>query len=137
MKEEIFISCLVILLLFNVFVVYTEPEYSSVLDMNLVSIVVTGLALAVLSSITIFGSGLSDSATKIIFATIIILNVLFQVDLYLDPWIGHFSIGLGLATTMNDVFATYGDVMGLGALISGTLSFVTLFSGILIVSGDA
>ncbi len=137
MKEEIFISCLDILLLFNIFVVFTDPSYSSVLSMSMVSIIVTGLVVAILSSITIFGSGLSDSATKIIFASIILLNVLFQVDFYYDPYIPHFVIGLGLASTINNVFTAYGDVMGIGALIASTLSFITFFSGIMIVAEDA
>ena len=126
MKEEIFISSMLIMLLFNGFIVMVNPDVESVLNMDLASILITGLAVAITAGISVFGSGLSDSSTKIIFSVILIFNILFRVEIY------GFTLGFGLVSTITDVFNN-GDVLGFGTFIGGVLAFATFFSGLLIV----
>lgn len=126
MKEGILISTLMILLLFNTYVAMVNPNVVSVLNQDLSGLVATALTCTIAAGINIFGSGLSDSATKIIFSVIVMFNILFQIDIY------GFTLGLGLCSTVFTVFNN-GDVLGIGTLIGGLLSFVAFFSAMLVV----
>lgn len=130
MKEEIFISTLSILVLFNTFVCLVNPNVSSVLTMDLKAIVITGLTIAISSSITIFGSGLAPDVSKMLFTSIVLLNVMFQVNIY------GFTIGIGLINTLINVFSPT-DAWGLGYLLALTISFITFCSAIMIVAENA
>lgn len=128
MKEEIFISTLAIIILFNVFVVSINPEVSSILNTDFTSILVT--------SITIISAGglvsivLGETVLRVVFATLLLFNVLFQVEIY------GFTIGLGLINTIFNVFQTY-DVMNFGFITASVLSMLCFFSGMLIVVESA
>jgi hypothetical protein len=137
MKEEIFISTMGIFLIFNTFYYLMEGSVSSLLVGGISSMlliistaVATVLLLGVDATILGFGISLSDSSVKIVFVTLILINVLFKIE------IAGFSVGLGLATTLANAF-NGGDFLGLGTVLSAMLSFMALFSGIMIVSEDS
>jgi len=127
-KEEIFISSMLIILLFNGFVIMVNPEIPNVLDMDLTSILVTGLAVAIASGVTVFGSGLSDSATSIIFGVILMFNVLYKIEVY------GFTLGLGLVNTMSDVFID-NDVLGIGWYVTNLIGFVAFVTCMMMIIG--
>ena len=128
MKEEIFISSLAIILLFNVFVVAINPTESSILNMDMSSVLVT--AIAIITGGSVLSIVLGETVIKVVFATLVIFNILFQIDLY------GFTVGLGLTNTLFTVFQT-NDVLNLGFITASVLSLMVFFSGMLIVVESA
>lgn len=124
MKEEIFISTMAILLFFNIFVTFANPDAYNVLDLEFTDIMITVVGILLTGGLA---SVLVDGVivTKGI-AIMIIFNVLFRIN------VGDFNIGFGLVNTVFNVFNTY-DVMGIGYLIASILGVMAFFSGMLIV----
>jgi len=120
----IFVSTLSMLLMFNIFVVMINPTASSILNISYQEVVVQALAIIVSGSL--ISVVLGETVLKIVFSTIIIFNVLFQVHIY------GFTVGLGLVQTVFNVFQVY-DVMNLGFYITSIISLVVFFSGMLII----
>lgn len=130
MKEEIFISTLTIILLFNVFAYSVNATDVSLLNLDFTDLVVTAVAIVLPLSINFLGVGLSDSGISIAFAVMIVFNVLFQIEIY------GYTIGLGLINTMINVFSGGNDVLNLGFMITSILGMLAFFSGMLIIVGD-
>lgn len=128
MKEEIFISSLAIILLFNVFVVAINPTESSILNMDMSSILITAITIIATGSLASIVVG--ETLIRVVFATLVIFNILFQVDIY------GFTIGLGLTNTLFTVFQT-NDILNLGFITASVLSLMVFFSGMLIVVESA
>lgn len=130
MKEYGFSIIMLIFILFNVVYIMAYPDtifeftYEKIIGF-IASIIVVGA----LTGITIFGSGLQETSIKIIFVVVAIVNMLFQVD------IAGFPIGLGLATTMFNVFSE-SDLMlvsglGLGTIITTTMTGLAILWGMM------
>lgn len=119
-----------ILLIFNTFYLLINNQViTSFAIGGLMSIVVSAITLAIASGIQVMGTGISDSAIKILFSAMVILNVLFKVE------IGGLTIGLGLAQNVVTVFGA-GDFMGFGMILAGALTLMAFFSGMLMVAED-
>ena len=128
MKEEIFISSLAIIILFNVFVVSMNPSQASILNMSFNNLLITAIATITAGSLASIIVG--ETLIRVVFATLVLFNVMFQVDIY------NFTIGFGLINTMINVFTTY-DVLGLGLITASVLSLMVFFSGMLMVVESA
>lgn len=125
---EIFISVMIILLIFNVYYVFSFPEST----WNLTVGAITGflaviLTIGIISGIQVLGSGLSESSIKILFGVGSLLNVLFQIN------IGGFPIGLGLVSNVLSVFGM--EFFGLGMILTSILGILAFVSGLIIVTG--
>lgn len=131
MKEEIFICTMAIFLIMNTFYLIIVPTaQNTFINSSVIGIIVSAIALAIASGIKIMGSGLSDTSVKIIFVSIILMNILYKVELY------GFTIGMGLSTNIVNIFSG-GDILSLGSILINGLSLMALFSGIMIVAEDS
>lgn len=126
--QEVFISCLMILMLFNIFYIFSDPEISWNLTLDVLTGFISGvIANAVITGVSILGSGLNSSSTKIIFGVGSILNLLFQIK------IANIPIGLGLATNLFGLFGT--EFFGLGLILISVLALITIVSGLMTILG--
>jgi hypothetical protein len=128
MKEEIFISTLAILVLFNVFVVSINPAQSSILNLDFQGIIVSALSVITVGSVVQIVTG--ETILRIVFSILLLFNVLFQVHIY------GFTVGLGLVNTVFNVFQVY-DVLNIGFIVASVLSMLVFFSGMLIIVESA
>jgi len=124
MKEGIFISTMLVILLFNTFIVFGNPEESSLLNINIENIVITAVGIILVGSLTSIVMG--EEVMRKAFAIMLVFNVLFKID------VAGFTIGLGLTNNLIDAFAV-NDVMYLGTITTTLLSIMAFFSGMLIV----
>lgn len=76
------------------------------------------------------GSGLSDVTIKVLFASAILMAIMFSVSI---PYI-NITVGLGLLTNVLTVFSMT-EMLGIGYLIVATLGIITFISAILIIVG--
>jgi len=126
MKESIFISSLLIILLFNGFIIVANPSASSVLNLNYQSLIVTGLSMLITGGITSIVLG--DSIIRLMFSVMMIMGIMFQVNVL------GYNVGFGLMSSMLNVIINDGSfMMWLGYLTVTILSITTFISGILIV----
>lgn len=126
---EIFISSIVTLSIFNFIYVSSTPSKINNMGIGaLTGLLTTIIAVGIISSIQILGSGLNSASIKIIFGVGFLVNILFKVE------IAGFPIGLGLMNNLYEVFMT-GDLLGIGFFITTVFSFITLVSGIIIIIG--
>lgn len=126
---EIFISSIVTLSIFNFIYVSSTPSKINNMGIGaLTGLLTTIIAVGIISSIQILGSGLNSASIKIIFGVGFLVNILFKVE------IGGLPIGLGLMNNLYEVFMA-GDLLGIGFFITTVFSFITLVSGIIIIIG--
>lgn len=126
MKEELFLSTLIVLVLFNVGVVMINPSQVSILNVDVSGFILSVLSIAVVGGIKVFDTGLSDSSINILVGAIILFNIMYQIE------IEGFTLGFGLITTVFNVFNT-GDILGYGTLFASILSLIMIFTGMLIL----
>lgn len=126
MKEELFLSTMFILLLFNIGVVMINPSQASILNVDIGGFLLSVLTIGVASGINVFSSGLSDSATRLITGSMILFNIFFQISVY------DFTLGFGFITTVFNVF-NGGDILGYGIILSGVFTIMLFVTGLLIL----
>jgi hypothetical protein len=131
--QAIFMSGIIVLLLFNMVYVVSEPDALWTLTVGAVTgFIASVLAVGVISGINILGSGLSGISVKILFGVATILNMLYQVE------IAGFPLGMGLASNLTAIF-TSGDslLQFFGYLVATVFSIVMLITGVMFVQGGA
>jgi hypothetical protein len=131
--QAIFMSGIIVLLLFNMVYVVSEPDALWTLTVGAVTgFIASVLAVGVISGINILGSGLSGISVKILFGVATILNMLYQVE------IAGFPLGMGLASNLTAIF-TSGDslLQFLSYLVATVFSIVMLITGVMFVQGGA
>jgi len=129
LKESIFVSCFMVILIFNFIYLSVTGEVYTMLIGAITGMCATVISVAIISGFNILGSGLIGESIKILFATGSLLNILFQVYIFGYP------LGLGLINNMVDIFPS--NIMsGVGFFIMSMLATLTFISGLLIVIGD-
>ena len=127
MKEEVFITILSGLVLFNFVYVMGNPDIDWNLGIGaLTGMLATIIATGIISGIQIFGSGLNPESIKIIFGVCSLLNILFQIN------VGGFPVGIGL---INNLFNLFPSSTGLGFIVCSIISIIVLVSGLMIIIG--
>lgn len=118
-----------IMVLFNWIYVSMNPAITETFVFDGVKGLFLGvLALTILTGVTVMGTGLSDVSIKVIFASAILLNLFFKIE------IANVQLGLGLATNIITVFdGTY--FSGIGLMIGTILVLSAFISGIMIIIG--
>lgn len=128
--SSIFVTCVMIMIIFNVIYVSAHPDLGNNMTVGAVTgLVGTALATGILAGIQVLGTGLNDESIKIMFGMGAIVNILFQIN------IGELPLGLGLANNMINAFSP-SEAGGLGYFIAGGLAIVTLICGLLTIVGD-
>jgi len=135
MGMGIFLSVMMVLTIFNLGYYMIYPTTVTFIGLSvLTTFITTGLAVGIISGIQIMGSGISDTAQKIVFVIIILVNIMFQIVLPL-PDLGELPIGLGLLSNIYNVFAV-NDVWFIGFAISTILGILAMVSGLQMAVGE-
>lgn len=135
MGMGIFLSVLMVLFVFNVGYYVIYPDSVELVGISvLTTFITTGLAIGIISGISAFTIEISDTAQKIIFVVVLLVNIMFQIvlpfgDLYELP------LGLGLLTNVFNVFAL-NDALLIGYVISSILGILALVSGLQMAVGE-
>lgn len=129
--SAVFITCMVIFIMFNVFYVMVYPETINLLDMSWITSVIPLIVAAVLlTGIEVLGTGIRGTSIKLLFGILALINIMFQIN------IGGYPVGLGLAQNMLLVFSTMGDWFGIGFFITMGLILASLASGMMLILGS-
>lgn len=117
------------MLLFNFFYMSYYPDTANIMFLGAVTGLLTQtMVVGAVAGIQVFGVGLNDSSTKIIFGVSALINMLFQVNVAGVP------VGIGLANRVIDAFNA-SELMGFGFLVATVLCVIVFFSGVIIVLG--
>jgi hypothetical protein len=134
MGMGIFLSVIMVLVIFNFGYWAIYPTTMTFIGLSaLTAFVTTGLAIGVISGISAFTVAISDTAQKIIFVIVLLVNILFQITLPLGESF-DFPIGLGLLTNVFNVFAS-SDAMLIGYIITTILGVLAMVSGLQMAVG--
>ena len=125
MKETIFLTSLITLLLFNGYVVLANPNATNMLNIDYTNLILT--AITILTGGGLLSVFVSGELVKFGISILLLFNIMFSVDMY------GYSVGLGLFNNVINVFSgnSFADYVGIS--IFGILSFITFVSGILIL----
>jgi hypothetical protein len=154
MKEELFFSCLVILIIFNVGYFFINPDAGfSMLLGTVTGFIVSAVPLVILAGIQLgavtFSFSLSDVAVRFIAIFSVLTPLLISINLPLGS-VGFSGIaasyifggktvplGLGLLTNMYNAFLV-NDLWGIGIILTSIIGMLTLISAfmIAIAQGD-
>lgn len=130
---SIFLSGMLILLIFNWMYIQTTTLVNTIILSSLVSLLAGIILLGVITGITVFGTGLDSASIKILFGAGALMNILFQIPLGVN-W----GIGLGLINNMVNAFSIEGSGFGIGIgyFLSGSISIMIFISGIMLIQGS-
>ena len=141
MGMGLFLSVLMVLSIFNIGYCIICPTQTLSVGIG----VITGflaivIPIGILSGFSALTVSLSDKAQQLLFVTIALINILFQIQIPINTPVGFslpaIPIGMGLLSNMFLVFAQ-NDAMGLGFIICTILGLLALFSGLQMASGTA
>lgn len=143
MKESIFFSCTIILLLFQGFYLMVNPVAVWSFGIGaIIGFVTTAILIGVLSGATVVSSGLSDTSVRILFITASMINIMFQFTI--DRWIGPYHavvpMGMGILypTAWNIFSVNNGDFLGyLGFIFITGMAVLMLICGLLMGAGGS
>ena len=128
--QEMFISVMIILLIFNIYYTFTFTEAVWTLTIGaLTGFIATILAVGIISGVQVLGSGLTGESIKILFGCGALLNVLFQINIF------GFPLGMGLVTNVLSVFGS--EFLALGIIITSVLRMIAFISGLIIITGGS
>jgi len=128
--QEMFISVMIILLIFNIYYTFTFTEAVWSLTIGaLTGFIATILAVGIISGVQVLGSGLTGESIKILFGCGALLNVLFQINIF------GFPLGMGLVTNVLSVFGS--EFLALGIIITSVLGMIAFVSGLIIITGGS
>ena len=158
--NNIYLTSLFIILLFNVVYMAMTPNFN-IFNLSIglfTGLLISALASGVISGIKLFGSGLDGVSVKIVFGIATLINILFSIPIGNDPQaipiinsiansaLGVFSplaytsngfqIGLGLGTSILNIFVGTDPFIFLGYLFVWLLIFANLISGLVIIIGS-
>lgn len=162
MKETIFFSCLGILIVFEMgyYIIYPTTAWAFGLG-ALTSIIITGVATALVAGLNVGASGENMFGTKLVFFVSTLMCILFKFDIPVSAesgsnWVmasGVLSflasvtktptipVGIGLLhPNLTSVFIIDNDPSYIGMfamMIVTVIVFLTIISGILIVMGGS
>jgi hypothetical protein len=131
-SAKVFLSCLVVLILFNVIFYLITTNGQLVLTNSIFSSLITLGLIAVVASVVPFTGG--ETALRWFFSTLLMVGIVFGTDVTV---LGYtFPIGIGLGSNMINLFSA--DVSGLGMLPFLFFTFISLIatiSGIMLTAG--
>jgi len=138
--KRLFLTGLMILILGNIIVAYTNQAYYSDflnrMQLGIVTTVIINFAIVVVLlglKFSIFGSGieLGDTSVKIISSIAFMMLLLFNTNIAYtsENQKFNFPIGIGLGSTLLDQFSLQNEI-GIGFMIILIIIFVTFISGI-------
>jgi len=134
MAMGIFLSVIMVLVIFNIGYYAIYPDTIQLLGVSIIlSFATAGLIIGVISGVEVLGSGISDTAQRIIFIVVILLNMLFQIDIPIGEGI-TIPVGLGLLSNVLEVFVT-NDAYLVGYAICTILGVLALVSGLQMAVG--
>lgn len=137
-SQEIFITLMVALLIFNFCIVSLSGDPQTFL-LNLsiggvLTVVLAGMIAAVASAINVLGSGVNPAGTKIIFGFAVLLGILFQITFSIGT--ASIPLGMGLLTNIFGVF-NMTDFWGIPFFLTAILGIVVLVTGVQTITGGA
>jgi len=128
--QEMFISVMIILLIFNIYYTFTFTEAVWSLTIGaLTGFIAVILAVGIISGVQVLGSGLTGESIKIMFGCGALLNILFQINIF------GFPLGMGLVTNVLSVFGS--EFLALGIIITSVLGMIAFVSGLIIITGGS
>ena len=138
--KRLFLTGLMILILGNIIVAYTNQEYYSDflnrMQLGVLTTLIINFAIVVVLlglKFSIFGSGieLGDTSVKIISSIAFMMLLLFNTNIAYtnENQKFNFPIGIGLGSTLLDQFSLQNEI-GIGFMIILMIIFVTFISGI-------
>jgi hypothetical protein len=128
--SSIFMSCMLILLIFNAFYIMTYP--ASIIRITIGAIVGFLAAILAVGGLAIFGGlFISGAAVKIVFGAASILNILFQINLGYN-----LPVGMGLASNILSLFPS-SEFLGIGYIVVTFISLIAFVSGLMVIAGGA
>lgn len=129
---DIFLSGILILLLFNVAYILIIPSALwNITTGAITGFLLTLVAIATVSGISILGSGLNSASIKILFGFGSIISILYSVE------IAGLRLGMGLATNVLASFSSSGGGLEtFGFLFVSILSLMILISGLIMIQGS-
>lgn len=134
MAMGVFLSVIMVLVIFNIGYYAIYPETVELLGVSVILTFATaGLAIGVISGVEVLGSGISDTAQRIIFIVVILLNLLFQIDIPIGEGI-EIPLGLGLLSHVLEVFVL-NDAYMIGYAVTTILGILALVTGLQMAVG--
>jgi len=145
MKEELFFSCMTVLIIFNVGCYFINP----LIGFNMLLGTVTGFIFSAVPLVLLAGLqvgaltvdfSLSDVTVRFIAIFSVLMPLLISVDLPLGlagTLFGGMNvpIGLGLLTNMYNAFVQF-DMWGIGIILTSIIGLLVIISAVMIaVSG--
>ena len=138
--KRLFLTGLMILILGNIIVAYTNQQYYSDflnrMQLGIVTTLIINFAIVVVLlglKFSIFGSGieLGDTSVKIISSIAFMMLLLFNTNIAYtnENQKFNFPIGIGLGSALLDQFSLQNEI-GIGFMIILIIIFVTFISGI-------
>jgi len=129
---EIFIICMIMLILFNFFY-YAVSGANWMIDVagGVVGFLGVIASVGIIAGIQVLGSGINTEGIKILFGFGCLLNILFKIN------VGGFPIGLGLLTNVFNAFTSSSDFLGFGMFITSVIGLTIIISGLLIIVGGS
>jgi len=138
--KRLFLTGLMILILGNIIVAYTNQEYYSDflnrMQLGVLTTLIINFAIVVVLlglKFSIFGSGieLGDTSVKIVSSIAFMMLLLFNTNIAYtnENQKFNFPIGIGLGSTLLDQFSLQNEI-GIGFMIILMIIFVTFISGI-------
>ena len=128
--QEMFISVMIILLIFNIYYTFTFTEAVWSLTIGaLTGFIAVILAVGIISGVQVLGSGLTGESIKIMFGCGALLNILFQINIF------GFPLGMGLVTNVLSVFGS--EFLALGIIITSVLGMIAFVSGLIVITGGS
>jgi hypothetical protein len=129
--SSFFLSGALMMILINFFYLSFDSTVASIMFLGaIVGLIVEAFVIGTIAGIQFMGTGLNSASVKIIFGVSTLINCLFQVNVAGVP------VGIGLANNILTMFSE-SDVMGFGWLITGTLTMMTLISGLVLLTGGS
>lgn len=148
----VFMGCLIVLVIANIFIVSADPL--TIYDMTIGAI--SSILVGAFAAVIIGALSPNSSSVRIAFGLCAMLLLVIAIPISLTgdfvrptlinrllgnankPISINFQIGVGLGTNVLNVFATTGDIYGLGYIFTVLLIFITIMSGLvtIVVSHD-
>jgi hypothetical protein len=139
MGMGIFISVITILVIFNAGCYMVNPVSYPLLDINtFISYIVSVVAIACIVGISALTFSLSDNAQRLIFVSLGLIDLLFQIKLSLPDIPGYnfptVPLGLGLISTPFSIFMV-SDFLHIGLIVTLVLGVLSIVSGLEMAMG--
>lgn len=144
--SSVFTTCLTMLLLLNGIMFFAgNPDYGnmaglSYVSFDLISIIATIgtiVAVMILATLNLFGSGLDASVLRYVYGIVILMGIMFQYSFTLNATV----IDIGLGLLQNILFPYFNPsstniFSDLGLILASIFGMITLGSGIIMIGGS-